>query len=104
MGYPLFSDGLEQGNINVYVYVYIMSRLVNLSDSVYEELTRMKRAKNASYSEVIQNMLTARHKTKRNETLQDLIEWAEDRACKYKGPKEKTDHDLVAYGVSRDSA
>ena len=81
-----------------------MSRLVNLSDPIYEELTRMKRAKNASYSEVIGNLLATRHKTKRNETLQDLIDWADDRAHKYRGPKEKTDHDLAAYGVSRDSA
>ena len=79
-----------------------MSRLVNLSDSVYEELTRRKKARGESYSGVIAGLLEPRQKAKKKETLQDLIAWAEKRARACRGRKEHTDHDLVAYGVSRD--
>lgn len=81
-----------------------MSRLVNLSDPVYEELTRIKRAKKASYSEVVEELLKNRGQKEKTESLKELIAWAEERARKYKGPKEKTDHDLVAHGVSRDDS
>ena len=37
-----------------------MSRLVNLSDSVYEELTRRKKARGESYSGVIAGLLEPR--------------------------------------------
>ncbi len=39
---------------------------------------------------------------KKTQTLKDLAEWALKRARGYKGPKEKTDHDLIAHGISRD--
>jgi hypothetical protein len=35
--------------------------------------------------------------------LKDLIAWAKKRARNYKGPKEKTDHDLIAHGISKDT-
>jgi len=39
--------------------------------------------------------------TKKTQTLKELVAWAEERAHKYKGPKEETDHDLIADDVSR---
>ena len=81
-----------------------MSRLVNLSDPVYEELTRLKRMKDASYSEVVEELLRASNSAKKTHDWSDVVKWAKERAKRYKGAKEKTDHDLIAYGVSRDSA
>lgn len=80
-----------------------MSRLVNLSDAVYEELTKLKRVRNASYSKVIESLF-------RNKQTTEKISWAEtidrqlERDRRYRGKKERIDYDLVAYGVSRDSA
>ncbi|MCX6772645.1 MAG: hypothetical protein NTV88_02650 [Candidatus Micrarchaeota archaeon] len=81
-----------------------MSRLVNLSDSIYEELTRMKRTKRQSYSEVVGELLKNRGQKEKTESLKELIAWAEEKARRYRGPKEKTDHDLIAHGVSRDDS
>lgn len=80
-----------------------MSRLVNLSDSIYEELTRRKKMRNASYSEVIEELLQKQGDKPKTHGWKEMNEWARQRADAYKGKKEKTDHDLVAYGVSRDS-
>ncbi len=80
-----------------------MSRLVNLSDPVYEELTRLKKARGASYSEVIAGLLQKQEGGQKTHGWKEMNEWARQRADAYNGKKEKTDHDLIAYGVSRDS-
>ena len=79
-----------------------MSRLINVSDGVYEGLTLIKKAKGESYSEVIAGLLKTDETNKKSHGWKEMIAWAEERAAKYKGKKEKTDHDLIAYGVSRD--
>jgi predicted CopG family antitoxin len=78
-----------------------MSKLINVSNNVYDELTRRKKAKNASYSEVISELLHPNES--KSHSWKEMIAWAREKATKYKGKKEKTDHDLVAYGVSRDN-
>ncbi len=81
-----------------------MSRLINVADAVYEELTRMKKAKNASYSEVIGELVfRGKGEPEKTEDLKDLLAWAKKRAKNFKGKREKTDIDLIVYGVSRDS-
>ena len=81
-----------------------MSRLVNLSDSVYEELTRMKRAKNESYSEVVEALLRASNTQKKTHDWKDVIVWVKERDKHFKGKTRKIDHDLIAHGVSRDDS
>ena len=81
-----------------------MSRLVNLSDPVYEELTRLKRMKDASYSEVVEELLRASNSAKKTHEWSDVIAWVKERDRHFRGKKEKIDHDLIAHGVSRDSA
>ena len=79
-----------------------MSRLVNLSDSIYEELTRMKRAKNQSYSEVVEGLLAKKEHLGRTITWDEMIANQLERDKHYKGKKEKIDYDKAAYGVSLD--
>lgn len=82
-----------------------MSRLVNLSDPVYEELTRLKKAKGASYSEVIAELLPgARKQAAKTDNWDNLIAWLKENDRHFKGKKVKIDHDLIAHGVSRDSS
>jgi len=81
-----------------------MSRLVNLSDAVYEELTRLKKAKGASYSEVIAELLPGSQKHgAKTDNWDSLIAWLRERDRNFKGKREKIDHDLILYGASRDS-
>ena len=80
-----------------------MSSLINVSDDVYEALTRIKKAKDASYSEVIREILQKR-KNKKKYTLKDLVINAKMRDKGKKVKIEKIDHDLIAYGVSRDGS
>jgi hypothetical protein len=94
--------GEESRYINVYVYIYIMSRLINVSDAIYEELTLLKRAKGISYSGAIDGLIRVNGTGKKSHNLKEMIAWAEERARGYAGKKEKTDHDLILYGVSRD--
>ncbi len=81
-----------------------MSRLVNLSDAVYEELTRIKRAKNASYSMVVEELLLASNTVKKTHDWMDVVAWMKEKDKKFKGKKRRIDHDLIAHGVSRDSS
>ena len=81
-----------------------MSRLVNLSDPVYEELTRMKRAKNASYSEVVEELLKSKEASGKTHDWSDVIAWIKERDRHFKGKTRKIDHDLIAHGVSRDDS
>ena len=81
-----------------------MSRLINVSDGVYEELTLLKRARNASYSEAIVELLQDRSATKKTHTWREMVDWMKKRDAKFKGKTEKTDIDLIAHGVSRDDS
>jgi len=81
-----------------------MSRLINVSDAVYEELTLLKRARNASYSEAIVELLQDRSATKKTHTWKEMVDWMKKRDAKFKGKTEKTDIDLIAHGVSRDDS
>lgn len=80
-----------------------MSKLVNISDELYEELTSLKKMKNASYSEVIESLLHRVAALKTTDWKQMILR-AKERDAKFKGKKERIDHDLMAYGVSRDSS
>ena len=82
----------------------LMSKLINVSDSVYNALTLQKRAKNASYSEVITALIAANKPPNKSRDMHEMVAWAKERAAKYRGKLEKTDHDLIVYGVSRDGA
>ncbi len=88
--------------INVYVYVYVMSKLVNISDEIYERLTALKKIKNESYTHIIADLL-GRTESKKY-TLADILNELRTQDKSFKGRKEKIDHDLVAYGVSRESS
>ena len=81
-----------------------MSHLVNISDEVYQELTTIKKIRNASYSEVIQSLLHQHVEAKKTINWDDMIAKAKERDTKFKGKKEKIDHDLIAYGVSRENS
>jgi len=81
-----------------------MSKLVNLSDTVYAELTRMKRLRDESYSEVIAGLLIAKGSEKKTTTWREMVDWMKKRDVKFKGKTEKIDHDLIAHGVSRDGS
>ena len=80
-----------------------MSKLVNISDKLYEELTALKKMQDASYTQVIENLL---HRVSEIKTTdwKNMISKARERDKKFGGKKERIDHDLVAYGVSRDSS
>ena len=80
-----------------------MSHLINISDETYEELTKLKKAKNASYTEVISQLLDKKNEQKTID-WEIMIQNAKKRDMHFKGRKEKIDHDLIAYGVSRDSS
>ena len=77
-----------------------MSQPVNLADDVYEYLTRLKRRKKASYSEVIRGFYTP-PADPRTETLADLLASIRSRHKGLKPRAKPIDHDLIAYGVSR---
>ena len=82
-----------------------MSRLINVSDSVYEQLTRIKRAKGQSYSEAIASMLPISGAgTAKTDNWDSLIARLREESRKFKGKRVKIDHDLIAHGVSRDGA
>lgn len=81
-----------------------MSHLVNISDEVYDNLTVLKKVRQASYSEVIQNLLHQHQETKKTLTWDEMIANAKKRDAGFKGKKEKIDHDLIAYGVSREDS
>ena len=75
-----------------------MSRLINVSDGVYEELTLLKRARNASYSEAISGLLKAGRQTEKKHTWDEVLARLKARAKSYKGKRETTDHDKILYG------
>jgi len=79
-----------------------MSRLINVSDSVYEELTRMKRARGQSYSEAIAGMLPKGGLPAKTIGWEEILEKLEKRAANFRGKRTKIDHDLIAHGVSFD--
>ncbi len=78
-----------------------MSHLINVSNELYEELTRIKKTKNASYTEVIQDLLVNRDKREKTETKEDLLAYLKILEKKYKGrPKENISEniDKLLYG------
>lgn len=76
-----------------------MSRLVNLSDSVYQELTRRKKAKGQSYSEAVEELLgSAKKEAKKTDNWDHLIALIKERDRKFRGKREKIDHDQILYG------
>ena len=80
-----------------------MSRLINVSDSVYEQLTRIKRAKGQSYSEAIAGMLPGSGtSTAKTDNWDDLIARLREESRKFEGKRVRIDHDLIAHGVSFD--
>ncbi|HLC69169.1 MAG TPA: antitoxin VapB family protein [Candidatus Bilamarchaeaceae archaeon] len=81
-----------------------MSNLINISDHVYEELTELKKIRKESYTEVIDRFIHSAQEKKKTRSWDDLIARAKERDAKFKGKKEKIDHDLIAYGASRDSS
>ena len=81
-----------------------MSHLINVADEVYEELTTIKKMRDASYSEVIQSLLHKHAEEEKVLNWGDILKWIKERDKKYKGKKERINHDLIAYGVSRDSS
>ena len=81
-----------------------MSRLINVSDAVYGELTLLKRAKGVSYSDTITELLQSKNRVKKTHTWTEMVDWMKKRDAKFKGKTEKTDIDLIAHGVSRDDS
>ena len=76
-----------------------MSRLINVSDSVYEQLTRIKRAKGQSYSEAIAGMLPGCGTgTAKTDNWDSLIAWIKEKDRKFKGKRVRIDHDQILYG------
>ena len=79
-----------------------MSRLINVSDTVYEELTRLKQMRGQSYSEAIARLLPK--DKEKSIGWDEILAKIKRRDARFKGKTEKIDHDLIAHGVSRDSA
>jgi len=85
------------------MYTYTsMSRLINVSDAIYEELTRIKRAKGQSYSEAIADLLPKNSSDEKTDNWDSLIAKLREESRNFKGKRVKIDHDLIAHGVSRD--
>ncbi len=80
--------------------MYVMNHLVNLADDVYAELTRRKKMRKASYSEVVRELLKANEPPKIYD-MKMVLKNIEAREAKFKGKTEKIDYDLIVYGVSR---
>ncbi|MFA5049970.1 MAG: antitoxin VapB family protein [Candidatus Micrarchaeia archaeon] len=77
-----------------------MSQLVNLSDDVYARLTKLKKIKSTSYSEIVNELLEKKEEEK-YETKKDLLEYIEKLEIKYKGKKRENiseNIDEILYG------
>lgn len=79
-----------------------MSELINVADDVYAALTKIKKARKASYSEVIRWYISEKPAEKKY-TAMDILATVKAHEAENKKKKEKIDHDLVLYGVSRES-
>ena len=81
-----------------------MSRLINVSDSVYEQLTRIKRAKGQSYSEAIAGMLPGSGtSTAKTDNWDGLLAWIKEKDKKFKGKRVRIDHDQILYGEKNEN-
>ena len=76
-----------------------MSQLINISDEAYERLTKLKKIKNESYTEIILELLGKA--TAKKYSLSDILTEIKNEEKTFSGKKDAIDHDLVAYGVSR---
>jgi len=75
-----------------------MSRLINVSNSVYEQLTRIKRARGQSYSEAIASMLPSSGTgTAKTDNWDNLLAWIRENDKKFKGKRVRLDHDKILY-------
>ena len=90
----------DENVIYRYVYMNAMSSLVHLADDVYAELTRRKKVRNASYSEIVRSLLASSEPPNRY-TTKDMIENAKKRNASFHGKREKIDYDWILYGVRR---
>ncbi len=79
-----------------------MSQLINVSDEVYERLTALKKIKDESYTRLIAELLGANES--KTYTMLDVLNEIRAQDRSFKGKKERIDHDLIAYGVSRESS
>ena len=75
-----------------------------MSDDVYSNLTRLKRARGGSYSEVVRDLLGEGKPKAKTDNWDRLIALLKERGKKFKGKKTRIDHDLILYGASRDRA
>ncbi len=64
-----------------------MSHLVNLSNDVYARLTKLKKIKNRSYSEIINELLD--EKQDKTEDKKDLLNYLTILEKKYKSKKKE---------------
>ena len=69
-----------------------------MSDAVYDELTRIKRAKGQSYSEAIAGFLQKPTTiAKKTDNWDNLIAWIKENDKQFKGKKIKYDIDKILY-------
>ncbi len=81
-----------------------MSHLVNLADDVYEELTKIKKQKNLSYSKILRETILEK-KSPKTKNWADFLKYIKELEVKYPAKKkEKIDIDKIVYGVSRDGS
>lgn len=79
-----------------------MSQLINVSDEVYERLTALKKIKDESYTRLIAELLGGNES--RTYTLADILNELRAQDRSFKGKKVRIDHDLIAYGASREGS
>ena len=78
-----------------------MSHLINVSNELYDQLTRMKKAKNTSYTELIKELIGAAQKEEKTEKKEDFLAYINQLENKYKRkPKEDISGNIekILYG------
>lgn len=80
-----------------------MSQLISIADDLYAELTRLKKARGASYTAVIRESVFGNKQ--KTGSWNEIFEHVHELEEKFKGkPKEKIDIDKIVYGVSREGS
>ncbi len=81
-----------------------MSQLINIADDLYAELTRMKKARGVSYTEVIREAVVG-NKQQKTGSWNEMFAHVAELETRFKGkPKRKIDVDKIVYGVSREGS